>query len=437
MMIKIYIKQAWVLLKQNPLFSTLYIVGTGLAIAVTMTMAIAYYVKIAPIYPEVNREHTLYLTSVRIQTASGGGTSQSYSSYKALQEWFYPLKNVECVSAVYQNWQSENYIQPADQSGDYPVQVKLTDTAFFRIYDFRFIEGKPFTQADFSSGIHSAVITDEMARRLFDTDRNVTGRMFKLNYMDCKVAGVVKAGSYLTPKSYAQIYLPYTIQRDYDKAWSFDYLGNYQVLFLVKSAKQEQALHLEVENLVRKVNLVHAKEWKLMIWKQPISHLQSVFQAYPGAKDFSVWGTIRHYLLIILVLLLVPALNLSGMISSRMETRLAEMGVRKSFGAHRSSLLSQVMWENLLLTLIGGLFGMLLAWGILYTGRVWVFSLFESMPEQLPDGVVPAISGEMLFAPIIFISALVLCIILNMLSAIIPAWRSLHKPIINSLNEKR
>ena len=33
------------------------------------------------------------------------------------------------------------------------------------------------------------------------------------------------------------------------------------------------------------------------------------------------------------MLLLVPALNLSGMISSRMERRLPEMGIRKAFGA--------------------------------------------------------------------------------------------------------
>lgn len=54
-MVKIYLKQAWVLLKQNPLFSTLYIVGTGLAIAMTMIVAVIYYVKVAPVYPEVNR----------------------------------------------------------------------------------------------------------------------------------------------------------------------------------------------------------------------------------------------------------------------------------------------------------------------------------------------------------------------------------------------
>ena len=60
-MIKIYLKQAWELMKQNKLFSTLYVVGTGLAIAMTMIMAIIYYVKIAPVYPEVNRMNTLYL----------------------------------------------------------------------------------------------------------------------------------------------------------------------------------------------------------------------------------------------------------------------------------------------------------------------------------------------------------------------------------------
>ena len=37
-MIKVYLKQAWELLKQNKLFSMLYIVGTGLAIAMTIIM---------------------------------------------------------------------------------------------------------------------------------------------------------------------------------------------------------------------------------------------------------------------------------------------------------------------------------------------------------------------------------------------------------------
>ena len=96
---------------------------------------------------------------------------------------------------------------------------------------------------------------------------------------------------------------------------------------------------------------MHPDEWKVDFWEQPTSHLLSVFKTY-ASMEFDLWATVRHFLLVLLVLLLVPALNLSGMISSRMEGRLAEMGVRKSFGAGRKILLSQVMWENLLLTAI-------------------------------------------------------------------------------------
>ena len=73
------------------------------------------------------------------------------------------------------------------------------------------------------------------------------------------------------------------------------------------------------------------------------------------------------------------------MISSRMEDRLAEMGVRKSFGASRSVLLSQVMWENLILTLAGGLVGLIIAWSMLLLGKSWIFTLFEDNPDALYD----------------------------------------------------
>lgn len=49
MVVRVYLKQAWNLMKQNPLFSTLYIVGTGISIVMTMVIAIVYYVRLAPV----------------------------------------------------------------------------------------------------------------------------------------------------------------------------------------------------------------------------------------------------------------------------------------------------------------------------------------------------------------------------------------------------
>lgn len=439
-MIKIYIKQAWELVKQNPLFSTLYIVGTGLAIAMTMIMAVVYYVKLAPVYPEMNRMHTHYITSVRFEEGAEGhkSSTQWAFSYQALQDWIYPLENAEVISATLSDDMSANsYVQSADNNGEFPVMVKLTDPNFFRIYSFHFLEGKAFTTADLESGITTAVITEELARRLFGTSEEVVGRSFSLNYTDFRVCGVVRSASYLTPKSYSQIYVPYSVCAGYREGkYGMAYVGAFSVTFLVKDDAQADALHAEINEVVRKENLIHKDDWEVIIWDQPTSHLLSVFKKYAN-EEFDTWATVRYFLLIILVLLLVPALNLGGMIASRMESRLAEMGVRKSFGAGRNGLLSQVMWENLLLTLSGGLLGLLLAWLALYICREWVFTLFDYWSPELPEGVDVHVSGEMLFAPAVFLTALLLCVVLNMLSALIPAWYSLRKPIVYSLNEKR
>lgn len=436
-MIKLYLKQAWELMKQNRLFSTLYIAGTGLAIAMTMIMAIVHYVKIAPVYPETNRMRTLYLTNSSFKDIQENGMVNWAFSLQAVREWFYPLKTVEAVTATYSSYEVGNYVQPEDGGGEFRVAVKWTDPAFFRVYPFRFLEGMPFADADLSSGIRSAVITEEMARRLFGQKSGVVGRTFQMDFIECRVAGVIQSASYLTPKSFAQVYLPYSCMSGYDrKEYGMNYVGAYQLTFLLPPGGRVADLRAEIQEIIHKFNSSQTR-YVLNIWNQPTNHLVCVFQDFPGNQNFS-WGSIlRHYLLILMVLLLVPALNLSGMISGRMEARLPEMGVRKSFGATRMGLLTQVMWENLLLTLIGGMLGLILAWLALFVARDWVFYLFDPWPEKAPEGVTTLVSGEMLFAPVVYLIALTLCVVLNLLSALFPAWRSLRNPIVHSLNEKR
>lgn len=433
-----YLTQAFTLLKQNRLFSMLYIVGTGLAIAMTVIVAVVYYVKLAPIYPEENRKNTLYLTHVSFKSEQESRTYQSALSYRALQEWIYPLKNVVAVSARLSN-AMDYYIQPADRSGDFRPALKLVDPAFFRIYALQFLEGHPFTEADLASGIHTAVISDDLARRLFGTTEGVVGRSFSMDYVNYHVCGVVRGASFLTRQSYAQVYAPYSIESNYKDpvVSSFPYCGLFNVTFLVKDNAQAKALRAEIKDLTRRVNAQYKGQWQMELWEQPTSHALSVFKEYPADTSFSSWKVAGRMILWVLVLLVVPSLNLNGLIASRMESRLPEMGVRKSFGASRSALLSQVMWENFFLTLVGGVLGLLVAWIMLYVGREWIFMLFDYWPMDIPEGANLYVSSEMLFAPVVFLIAFLLCLVLNLLSALWPAWMSLRKPIVYSLYEKR
>lgn len=78
----------------------------------------------------------------------------------------------------------------------------------------------------------------------------------------------------------------------------------------------------------------------------------------------SVTAVYLILLFLILLFMLIPALNLSGLNASRMQDRISELGVRKAFGARKNRLLTQVLIENLLLMLPGGLVGLLVSYGM-------------------------------------------------------------------------
>ena len=61
MKVFMYIRQALARMREEKLFSTIYILGTALAIAFTMLITEIYYVKVADIAPEVNRSKTYYM----------------------------------------------------------------------------------------------------------------------------------------------------------------------------------------------------------------------------------------------------------------------------------------------------------------------------------------------------------------------------------------
>ncbi|MDR0422024.1 MAG: ABC transporter permease, partial [Proteiniphilum sp.] len=58
-MIQQYFKQAWRLLRENPVLSAISITGTALAICMIMVIVMSYEVKNAPYPPETNRDRML------------------------------------------------------------------------------------------------------------------------------------------------------------------------------------------------------------------------------------------------------------------------------------------------------------------------------------------------------------------------------------------
>lgn len=106
------------------------------------------------------------------------------------------------------------------------------------------------------------------------------------------------------------------------------------------------------------------------------------------------------------------------MTQSRLRRRVSEMGVRRAFGCTRLRMVRDIVTENLIVTLAGGLIGLLSS-----LIAVWMFAdmLFTG---SLAKGGTVAVAPEMLLQWSTFGWALLFCFLLNLLSSGLPAWRA-------------
>ena len=425
-------KQAWALIKQERLFSTVYIVGTGLVISLVMVLSIVLYVKFAPLYPDLNRGRELVWKYGVYKKADGDGISSSALSYALLERAYEGIEEVEAV-AVYHSFDHEDFVQPADRPTQLPVAVQKINADYWRVYAFRFLEGKPFEEEAFQSGLPVAVITEQLARKLFGANPAV-GQEVSLHFKAYRVVGVVETASPFMGNCYADIYVPFTVDPDWNRVWNQSGLGPYASVALVKEGVSKEAVKRKIAERIAQFDRELQPEGSFETQGAPDPFWVSIFRKY-SSQPPEVLSELMRYGLVFLLLLLIPAVSLSGMADSRMNRRMAELGVRRAFGAPRTTLFGQILMENLLYTLLGGALGLLISFGLVQLVRGWIFfsSPMDVTTAEVSAMVLP--TGSLL-NPWVFLIALAVCFVLNLLSAMIPAWRASRRPIVESLNLK-
>ena len=434
-MLKNYFKQAWTLMRQNRLFTGIYVVGTGLSIALVMTLFIIFYVKFGPVYPEYNRDRTLVLKPLKRYpkgkpenwTINGG------VAYYVVDQMLPGLPHVEQVAGSVIDFWGDYQVSATDVK-PFKATPRFANGAFWKVFSFRFVDGQPFTQEDVEAKAQVAVIGESMAKRLFAAVEGVSGRHFAFNGRDYRVCGVVRDVSNATPETAGDLWLPLLnaqyISKELDRQ---GLLGNVFVSLLVDDAENFEAVRSEVQDVFRRYTQ-QDKDYEYDLMGQPDPYWLSTFrQDVEKAPD--TMELAKDFLYILLALLFIPALNLSGMISSRMDSRIAELGIRKAYGATRRRLLEQVLCENLLLTLLGGLAGLLFSYLIVLTASDWILTLFDK--NIYDTSLSTSLTPEMLFNPAVFGCALAVCVVLNVVSALVPALGAMRHPIMESLNTKR
>lgn len=429
-MIKLYFKQAFHLLRENKLLSFISIIGTALAIAMIMVIVITLRATIAPFAPETHRDRMLIFRFAGLQNKSNvNWQSNGPIGYNTAKACFKAMTIPEAVSISSISQETMLAAKPAGEMES--CSVLQTDDAFWKVFEFEFVSGKPYDNADFDAGAAKAVISEDMARRLFGTSE-VVGKTFLLNHSAYIVCGVVRPVSKLAKYAYAQVWIPLSSTNAFTDTWGDDnIMGMTAVYILAKSKDDFQAISQEADRL-RAIFMAGHPNYDLLYRGQPDTYFVAA-QRYSANNPPAVKEAVRQYILTLLVLLIVPAVNLSGLTLSRMRKRISEIGVRKAFGAPRRELMMQVLSENMLYSLFGGILGLILSYvaAFLLGGMLFSVDFVSNGVEDLQTMCI-----DLLFDPVVFLLAFLACFLLNLLSAAIPAWKVTRTNIVDAINER-
>lgn len=407
----------------QPVVMGITLLGTAMSIAFVMLYFMMSQVYEAPFAPESNRERLLHLTTLRCQsTGSEGSSSWGGLGLIVVRECFYSLHSAEAVTA-YTRGEAGQVSLPG--KGGRSFDVKATDHSFWKVFDFTFIHGKPYRYEDLQSAVRVAVIDEDIARFLWG-ETEVTGRSFELNYTSYRVVGVVRPVSTSALWAAAKVWIPYTtVNRSEWRPMNIQ--GSLNLTILARKRDDFPTIRKETEERVAQFNnnVLAAVNWEILTVNQPDDQEAALMRLRTGNADVS--GAHRTEFLVFLLLLVIPAVNLSALLNSRLRQRRMEIGVYRSFGASRRRLMWEMFLESLWVSLAGGILGLLLCLIISYTCGPWLFPRGEGIDFYTLLTV--------LFRWKTFAWLLLVCIVLNVLSSGIPVWRIVRTNIADSWRE--
>lgn len=429
MKLGVYFRESWHNLLADKTYGLVYILAVAFSMAMVMTYLTVQAVRMDNSYPEMHRDRMLSIPSM---TFSAGQSVRDRGVNKDFMQRFLsgPVPGLEAWTAV----KTDNFIVSTTSGESVNMAVEFIDSGFRTIFPLDVIDGAWLSEDAADRAVPEVMISESAAVLLLGR-KDVVGETVFFDSREFRICGVVRDVPMTATYAFAQIWAP-DIETFFERLVApalGGMQGSYEIVLLAGSRRDFDRVRQEIEDRVERYNRSGGDDWKMTFTNGIPSQKERIFML--GSASAYRWIGLG----VVLLVLLVPVLNLSGMTGSGMEARMAEFGVRKSFGAWRGAIVRQVTAENLLLTLLGGVLGLLLSYLLLYLLQDQLYDLLPLNGVADIRGIAeaPAFAFRDFFRLRLYLLLFVLVAALNLLSAMAPALKVLHRPITESLNSQK
>jgi predicted permease len=332
----------------RPGFAAVVVLTLGLGIgATTAIYALLDAVVLRPL-PYPNASRLVFINHPAPGMGSGGNWSMSQAGYFFFRKNSKPLSNI----AVYNR--SEVTLVTTD--GAERTRAAAVSDNFLDVVGARPLMGRGFTAADnMPNGASVVILGFDFWRQRFNEDPQIVGKTVNIGSSSSQIVGVMPPKLHL-PNYQVQIWVPLQLDPD-APAVNSHYLDAVARLAPGVTVAAAQA---EAASLTSRLPEVFPGAYS------PGFMRESRFGVLVSPLRDIVVGGVSRTLWILLgavgIVLLIACANVANLFLVRAESRRRELAIRTALGADRIHLAGHYLAESLLLSLIGGVLAVALAY---------------------------------------------------------------------------
>lgn len=248
---------------------------------------------------------------------------------------------------------------------DHPefISVLSVTPDYFKVMGVTPALGRDLREEDgLPNAPRTAVLNHGFWQRRFAADPQIIGRTIRLNSENCTVIGVMPKG-FDFPTSEVAVWAP---MRG-NLAASGRGVHNYQAIARLKPGVSLQQAQTELNAIASRLEAEYPGTNKDVGIR--LVSLQKELVEGEQPRLLLLFGSL-------LTVLLITCANLAGLLSARASARQKESAIRSALGAGRQRLVRQMLTESMLMVLLGGGLGVLVA----YLGLKALLAIYPSSP---------------------------------------------------------